>query len=79
MLALEKKAILSQPMPTAILREGLLFEIEIFWGPENKEQLQTRGAWDTLPQCLNGKRPIKVVVQRGRMRHRLGVSSRELG
>jgi hypothetical protein len=34
------------------LREVLLFETEILWGPENKEHLGLRESWDTLSQCL---------------------------
>jgi hypothetical protein len=31
------------------LREGLLFEIEILWGPENKEHSWLKESWDHPP------------------------------
>jgi hypothetical protein len=38
-----------------ILRRGLLFENELQFGPENKEQLEFREPVDTQSQYLDGK------------------------
>jgi hypothetical protein len=37
------------------LRETLLFQTEILWELEYKEQSWLRESWITLPQCLVGE------------------------
>jgi hypothetical protein len=41
--------------PETTLTRGLLLEIELHWGPENKKKSQMRWPGDTLPQFLGGK------------------------
>jgi hypothetical protein len=48
------------------LKEALLFETELLGGLENKEYSQLSESWDPQPQCLGGRQPQEVVVERER-------------
>jgi hypothetical protein len=80
---MEKKNILSlsisqTAISSPILRGGLFFEIEVFWGLVGKE-IYLWEPGDTLPQCLDEK-AREEIVEDGRVWHGLlrSLNSEEL-
>jgi hypothetical protein len=49
------------------MREDLLFETEVLWGLENKEQSRLRKWWDSSHNVLSGRWQQEAVMEKERV------------